>query len=133
MINKKDGAIEKQSRYFISSHWQKAAFFNQTVRSHWGIENQLHWSLDVSFGEDKSQKRAGYAQKISLINKIALNLTKNYEDKRDAKKVSVKTKTLKCGWDNNYLLKILTIRPAIYNAFALADAVIHKFQIFHLL
>ena len=110
--HKTDGTMEKSSRYYISSHEHSAVFFNQAVRAHWGIENKLHWCLDVSFGEDKSQKRAGYAaQNFSLINKIALNLTKNYEHKKGAKKVSVKTKRLKCGWDNDFLLKILTHPP----------------------
>lgn len=107
--NKKDGTMQTQTRYYISSHRKDAAFFNQAIRAHWGIENKLHWALDVSFGEDASQKRAGYAaQNFSLINKIALNLTKNYEDKKGAKRVSVKTKRLKSGWDNDYLLNILT-------------------------
>jgi hypothetical protein len=71
-----------------------------------GIENHLHWALDVSFGEDQSRKRAGFAaQNFSVINRIALNLIKNETNK----KRSVKGKRLDAGWDNDYLLKILQI------------------------
>ena len=99
---------EVQTRYYISSHKGNAAFFNHAVRAHWGIENKLHWTLDVAFGEDKSTKQAGNAaENFSFINKIALNLLKQYEDKRGAQKVSIKTKRKKCGWDKDYLLKVL--------------------------
>ena len=99
---------EVQTRYYISSHRGNAASFNQAVREHWGIENKLHWSLDVAFGEDKSTKQAGNAaENFSFINKIALNLLKQYDDKRGARKLSIKTKRKKCGWDKDYLLKVL--------------------------
>ncbi|MDR0612370.1 MAG: hypothetical protein LBG45_02610, partial [Dysgonamonadaceae bacterium] len=75
------------------------------VRSHRGIENNLHWQLDVSFREDESRKREGYAaQNFSMLNRIALNLIKHEQ----SKKRSVKGKRLDAGWNNNYLLKILT-------------------------
>lgn len=78
------------------------------VREHRGIENKLHWILDVAFGEDKSTKRAGNAaEDFSFISKIALNLLQKHDDKRGAKKISIKTKRKKCGWDNDYLLTIL--------------------------
>lgn len=94
----------KETRMYISSLEADAVLINQSVRSHWAVENSLHWVLDVAFGEDHSRKRAGYAaQNFSLINRIALNLLKN---DRSAK-VGVKGKRLKAGWDNEYLLKIL--------------------------
>jgi len=98
-----------QTRYYISSHQEgDAAFFNHAVREHWGIENKLHWTLDVAFGEDKSTKQAGNAaENFSFINKIALNLLKQYDDQRGAQKMSIKTKRKKCGWDKDYLLKVL--------------------------
>jgi len=97
-----------QTRYYISSHQGDAAFFNHAVRAHWGIENKLHWTLDVAFGEDNSTKQAGNAaENFSFINKIALNLLKQHQDKRGAQKVSIKTKRKKCGWDKDYLLKVL--------------------------
>ena len=75
----------------------------KSIREHWGIENSLHWVLDVAFGEDKSRKRSGHAaQNFSIINRIALNLLKN-----EPKKRSVKGKRLDAGWNNNYLIKIL--------------------------
>ncbi|GHT67169.1 hypothetical protein AGMMS50239_29880 [Bacteroidia bacterium] len=74
------------------------------VRSHWGIENNLHWQLDVSFNEDDSRKREGYAaQNFSTLCRIALNLIKHEQ----SKKRSVKGKRLDAGWNNDYLLKIL--------------------------
>lgn len=106
---KKIGATtETQTRYYISSRKADAAFFNHAVREHWGIENKLHWILDVAFGEDKSNKRAGNAaENFSFINKIALNLLQSYDDRRGAKKFSVSTKRKKCGWNKEYLLTVL--------------------------
>jgi predicted transposase YbfD/YdcC len=76
----------------------------QAVRSHWGIENELHWVLDVSFGEDRSRKReANAAENFSILCRIALNLIKN----ETSRKRSMKGKRLEAGWDNEYLLKIL--------------------------
>lgn len=103
--HKSDGRTEHQSRYYISSLAADAAKLNAAVREHWAIENQLHWTLDVSFGEDQSQKRAGYAaQNFSLINKVALNMLKNEK----STKTSMKNKRHKAGWDNEYLKFLLT-------------------------
>jgi len=107
-IKATDTKGEVQTRYYISSHKGDATFFNQAVRAHWGIENKLHWTLDVAFGEDKSTKQAGNAaENFSFINKIALNLLKQHDDRRGTQKVSIKTKRKKCGWDKDYLLKVL--------------------------
>ena len=96
----------KESRLYISSLEADAALINKSVRSHWGVENSLHWVLDVAFNEDHSRKRVrNAAQNFSLINRIALNLLKNEK----SAKVGVKGKRLKAGWDNEYLLKILRI------------------------
>ena len=74
------------------------------IRMHWGVENSLHWILDVSFGEDKSMKRnANSVENFSIINRIALILTKHEK----SKKRSTKGKRLDAGWNNDYLLKIL--------------------------
>lgn len=105
---KATGVSEKQTRYYIASGRGDAAFFNHAIREHWGIENKLHWLLDIAFGEDASNKRAGKAaQNFSCITKIALNLLQNHKDYRGAKKVSIKTKRKKCGWSKEYLLIIL--------------------------
>ncbi len=96
--------IEKSVRYYISSLNATAERFQKIIRSHWAIENKLHWSLDVSFGEDLNRKRASNAaQNFSLINKIALNLAK----RESSKKLGIKSKLKIAGWDENYLLKIL--------------------------
>jgi predicted transposase YbfD/YdcC len=98
------GKYETQTRLYISSLRVDAQKASEYVRSHWNIENRLHWTLDVSFNEDQSRKRAGYsARNFSIINRIALNLLKN--DK--TKKRSVKGKRLDAGWDNDFLLNIL--------------------------
>jgi len=97
-------STEKATRYYISSLHAKPEEFQNAIRSHWGIENKLHWTLDVAFAEDDSRKRAGNAtQNFSILNKIALNLLKNEK----SSKVGVKSRRLKAGWDNNYLIKVL--------------------------
>ena len=101
---KSTGREEKETRLYISSLPANAELLGKSIRAHWGIENSLHWQLDVSFGEDKSRKRDGYsAQNFSIINRIALNLLKNEQ----SKKRSVKGKRLDAGWNNDYLIKIL--------------------------
>lgn len=76
------------------------------IRSHWQIENALHWSLDVSFNEDASRIRDGYAaENFSWLRRIALNLLKH----ETTEKVGIKAKRLMGGWDQNYLLKVLRI------------------------
>ena len=83
-----------------------AEFFCYAIRSHCHVENKLHWQLDVSFNEDQNRLRSGFAaQNIALINKIALNLLKNEK----TVKVGIKSKRLKAGWDNAYLMKVLTV------------------------
>ena len=68
-----------------------------------------YWVLDVAFNEDNSMKRAGYAaENFSVISKIAMNLINQYDDKKGARKLSVKTKRKKAGWNNGYLIAILT-------------------------
>jgi predicted transposase YbfD/YdcC len=102
---KATGKEEHETRFYITSSEACAEAIGRAIRAHWGIENKLHWQLDVSFGEDQSRKREGYAaQNFSLLNRIALNLVKNEPSQ---KKRSVKGKRLDAGWDNDYLLKIL--------------------------
>jgi len=107
--NKATGAMETQVRYYISSKQADAATFNGAIREHWGIENKLHWTLDVAFGEDKSTKRAGHAaENFSFISKIALNLLKQHHDYRGAKRISITTKRKKSSWSKEYLMAVLT-------------------------
>lgn len=101
------GVSSHERRYYISSHGNKGAdFIARCIRSHWHVENKLHWQLDVSFNEDHNRLRSGYAaQNVALINKIALNLLKNEK----TAKVGIKSKRLKAGWDNAYMMKVLTV------------------------
>lgn len=97
---------EHAVRYYISSLVDTPENFQNAIRSHWSIENKLHWTLDVAFGEDASRKRAGNAARnFSIILKIALNLLKN----ETSVKVGVKGRRLKAAWDEQYLLKVLKV------------------------
>nr|WP_320154002.1 ISAs1 family transposase [uncultured Draconibacterium sp.] len=102
-----DKPTEYATRYYISSLLAGAKELQSTIRSHWGIENKLHWILDVAFSEDASRKRAGNAsQNFSILNKIALNLLKNDTSERQG----IKGKRLKAAYDQNYLIKILGLK-----------------------
>jgi len=99
-------STETSIRYYISSITDSSEYFQHAIRSHWAIENKLHWTLDVAFGEDASRKRAGNAARnFSTLLKIALNLLKNEK----TTKMGVKGRRLKAGWDNEYLLKVLNL------------------------
>lgn len=105
---KATGAKEKQVRHYISSISTSADKFNTAIREHWGIENKLHWTLDVCFGEDASTKRAGTAaENFSFISKVALNLLNQSDEKKGSKKLSIKRKRKKADRDKDYLLSLL--------------------------
>lgn len=91
-------------RYYISSLQGDAWKIGRAIRSHWAIENKLHWQLDVSYGEDdcKVRKDNG-AENFSVIRRVTLNLLK--ADKKT--KAGIKNKRSKAGWDKDYMLKIL--------------------------
>lgn len=102
-----DKKVEKATRYYISNLKDNASIFQNSIRSHWAVENKLHWTLDVAFSEDASRKRnQNAAQNYSVLLKIALNLLKNEK----TEKQGIKGKRLKAGWDNQYLLKVLKIK-----------------------
>ena len=104
--HKATGKTERETRFYITSLAGDAARLNRAVRKHWGIENKLHWVLDVGFGEDLSRKRAGHsAQNFSLLNRIALNILKH----DTSSKRGIKGKRLNAAWDHPYLLKLLGI------------------------
>jgi len=102
--HKATGQTEREIRYYITSLKPDAERLNGCIRQHWGIENKLHWVLDVGFGEDLDRKRAGHAaQNFSVLNRIALNLLK--QDRTSQR--GIHGKRLKAGWDNDYLLHLL--------------------------
>jgi predicted transposase YbfD/YdcC len=95
---------EEQDRYYITSLENNAKKILQAKRSYWGIENSLHWVLDIAFNEDHSRVRKDNApQNFSILRHMALNLLKL----ETTIKVGIKAKRLKCGWDTDYLLKVL--------------------------
>jgi len=98
---------EKATRYYITSLEANAETLQKMIRLHWGIENKLHWCLDVAFSEDASRKRTGNAaQNFSVLSKIALNLLRQDKQTRQG----LKGKRLKAAYDNDYLVKILGIK-----------------------
>ena len=97
------------SHYYLSSYAGTAAEFGRWVRGHWGIENGLHWVLDVAFREDDSRVRAGHAgENLAMVRRAAVALLR-----RAPGKGTIPTKRLKAGWDDNYLLQVLQGIPAI--------------------
>jgi predicted transposase YbfD/YdcC len=98
------GKAEQHERFYISSLETKKDF-NTLIRSHWGIENKLHWVLDTIFREDEQRKRAKHAAKnFAMVRKIALNLLK-----KDTGKESLRSKRLKAAWSRDYLIKLMKI------------------------
>ena len=92
-------------RYFISSLESDARLMLHAVRTHWEIENKVHWVLDLVFREDDCRIRTGNAaQNFAVFRHIALNLLRQ---EKTAKR-SIRAKRLKAGWDHDYLLKVLT-------------------------
>lgn len=99
----KKGSLSVERRYYISSRHLTAADFAAAVRSHWAIENSLHWVLDVTFKEDLSRLRAGHgARNMAVVRHFALNLVRQAKDKR-----AIKRRRKVASWNPAYLLQIL--------------------------
>jgi predicted transposase YbfD/YdcC len=91
-------------RYFILSRRMSARRFATMVRGHWGIENSLHWQLDVSFGEDQSRTRKDHGSaNLGALRRTGLSLLKN----ETSNKLGIKNKRLTAAWDTDYLHKVL--------------------------
>jgi predicted transposase YbfD/YdcC len=100
----RNGKDCNEVRYYILNQYVSARRFAEAVRSHWGIENRLHWQLDVTFQEDQCRIRKGHADaNFSILRRTALSLLKN----ETTLKVGIKNKRLAAGWDDSYLLKVV--------------------------
>jgi predicted transposase YbfD/YdcC len=95
-----------ERRYFLASLELGVETFARAVRGHWGVENKLHWVMDVCFREDQSRARAGFAaENLATLRRLALNLLK----REKTKKRGIRGKQLNAGWDHAYLLRLLGI------------------------
>jgi len=98
------GKVQSETRYFLTSLPAQGVRFSQAVRQHWGIENALHWVLDVSFHEDACRIRKDKgAQTFSVLRHIAVNLLRH---ERHHKR-GMKARRKRAGWDQDYLLQVL--------------------------
>jgi len=108
VISERDvnGKVSNENRYFICSIEEDAKLFAKAVREHWGIENKVHWVLDIAFREDESRMRKGHsAGNFSIVRHLALNMLRH-----DATlKSGIKNKRLNAGWDDEYLLRVLGV------------------------
>jgi predicted transposase YbfD/YdcC len=97
--------VTENTRYFIASWVGPAERMLQFVRSRWSVENSLHWVLDIAFQEDHNRVHKDHGpENLAILRHVALNLLK--QDK--SLKLGVKNKRLKCAWDNDFLLSVLT-------------------------
>lgn len=103
-VTEGDGPATTTVRHYISSEsFPHASYYAMLARGHWGIENQLHWHLDVTFKEDASRARKGFApQNLSMIRKIALQAVKAHPDKR-----SVRKRLFLASLDEDYLMDLV--------------------------
>jgi predicted transposase YbfD/YdcC len=104
VTEKPDGTTSGDVRYFISSCLLRGKRFAEAVRGHWGIENSLHWVLDVTFDEDQSRTRnRRMADNLSWLRRFAISLLKRHPSKD-----SIKGKSQTAGWSNDFLMEVLT-------------------------
>ena len=107
-IREVDDKTTVERRYYLSSLKLDVETFARAVRGHWGVENKLHWVMDVCFREDQSRARTGYAaENLATLRRLALNLLK----REKTKKRGIRGKQLNASWDHAYLLKLLGVHP----------------------
>jgi hypothetical protein len=93
-----------ETRFFITSLVPRVKTFARAVRGHWGIENSLHWVLDISFREDESRLRKDHGpENLALLRRLAASLLHN----EGTSPGGVACKRKEAGWDNGYLLEVL--------------------------
>ena len=103
ITEKNDGTTSDDVRHFIVSRYLSGPRFAQAVRGHWGIENSLHWVLDVTFDEDQSRTRKRHmANNLSWLRRFAISLLKRHPSKH-----SIKGKSEIAGWNNDFLMQVL--------------------------
>jgi len=102
----RDGKETTETRYFISSLAVRVKQFAHAVRSHWGIENTCHWSLDMTYREDESRIRDPHVREnFAWLNRFTLSLLKQHPGKD-----SIAMKRRGCGWNENFMMEVLTGR-----------------------
>ena len=98
------GQESTQLRYYISSLRLGVKRFARAIRSHWGIENTCHWSLDVTYREDTSRVRQRtMAENLAWLRRFTLSLIKQYPGKD-----SLIMRRRRCGWNDQFLMQVLT-------------------------
>ena len=101
-----NGQVTTERRYYLSSLPLDILGFARAVRSHWGVENNVHWHMDVSFGEDQSRARTGFAaENLATLRRLALNMLK----REKTKKRGIRGQQKNAGWDHAYLLRLLGV------------------------
>ena len=106
ITEKRDGTTSGDVRYFIASCYLSGKRFAQAVRGHWGIENSLHWVLDVTFDEDRSRTRKRrIADNLSWLRRFAISLLKRHPSNH-----SIKGKSQIAGWSNEFLMQVLMVQ-----------------------